>query len=143
MSSDRVKAPVTLPHGCDKGHPPSAGRICPPRGSDDEDFPSGTRVSHSTPDQRTGPRRGWNADQTIRVSLNPVIYNNLPLLMAADKGYFAQQHLNVVITPINQSAATIIPLLARGDIDMAQVVTAPAFFNAFSEGFNLKVVASV
>jgi NitT/TauT family transport system substrate-binding protein len=84
-----------------------------------------------------------DADQTIRVSLNPVIYNNLPILMAADKGYFAQQHLNVVISTINQSAATLIPLLARGDIDIAQVVTAPAFFNAFTEGFSLKVVASV
>ncbi len=82
-------------------------------------------------------------EETIRISLNPVIYNNLPILMAADKGYFTQQHLNVVITTINQSAATLIPLLARGDIDVAQVVTAPAFFNAFSEGFNLKVVASV
>jgi ABC-type nitrate/sulfonate/bicarbonate transport system substrate-binding protein len=91
------------------------------------------------------PRRvaAADADQTIRVSLNPVIYNNLPILMAADKGYFAQQHLNVVITKINQSAATIIPLLARGDIDIAQVVTAPAFFNAYTQGFNLKVVASV
>jgi len=84
-----------------------------------------------------------DADQTIRISLNPVIYNNLPILMAADKGYFAQQHLNVVITKINQSAATLIPLLARGDIDIAQIVTAPAFFNAFTEGFNLKIVASV
>jgi hypothetical protein len=26
-----------------------------------------------------------DADQTIRVSLNPVIYNNLPILRAADK----------------------------------------------------------
>ena len=84
-----------------------------------------------------------DTDDTIRVSLNPVIYNNLPILLAADKGYFAQQHLNVVITKINQSAATLIPLLARGDIDIAQAVAAPAFFNAFSEGFNLKLVASV
>lgn len=82
-------------------------------------------------------------DLTVRVSLNPAIYNNLPILMAADKGYFAEQHLNVVITKINQSAATLVPLLARGDVDLAQIVTAPGFFNAFAEGFNLKLVASV
>jgi NitT/TauT family transport system substrate-binding protein len=90
-----------------------------------------------------GPVRAADADQTIRVSVNPGIYNNLPIFLAADKGYFADQHLNVVITKINQSAATIIPLLARGDIDLTPVVMSPAFFNQYSQGFNLKVLASL
>jgi ABC-type nitrate/sulfonate/bicarbonate transport system substrate-binding protein len=87
--------------------------------------------------------RAADTDQTIRVSLNPGIYNNLPIFLAADKGYFADQHLNVVITKINQSAATIIPLLARGDIDLTPVVMSPAFYNQYTQGFNLKVLASL
>jgi NitT/TauT family transport system substrate-binding protein len=84
-----------------------------------------------------------DADQTIRISLNPAIYNNLPILLAADKGYFTDQHVSVVITKINQSATTLVPLLARGDVDIAQIVAAPGLFNAFTEGFNLKLLASV
>ena len=84
-----------------------------------------------------------DTDQIIRISLNPAIYNNLPILLAADKGYFAELHLNVVISKINQSSATLIPLLARGDVDIAPIVTAPGFFNVFSEGFDLKVIAAL
>lgn len=39
----------------------------------------------------TGNGSADEPSQTIRLSLNPSIYNNLPIILAADKGYFAEQ----------------------------------------------------
>lgn len=84
-----------------------------------------------------------DTDTTIRLSLNPNVYNNLPIFLAIDRGYFSKRHLNVEVSRISASSGTLIPLLARGDVDIAPIVVSPAFFNQFSTGFNLKILASI
>ncbi len=79
----------------------------------------------------------------VRISLSPGNYAWLPIFLAVDRGYFAQQNLDVQITKYNGSATTQIPILARGDLDITPVVLGPAFFNQFSQGFDLTLIASV
>jgi NitT/TauT family transport system substrate-binding protein len=79
----------------------------------------------------------------IRLSLNPGSYAYLPIFLAVDKGYFAEQHLDVQVTKYTGSSLTQLPMLARGDLDIAPVVTGPGFFNQFNQGFDLKLLASI
>jgi NitT/TauT family transport system substrate-binding protein len=83
------------------------------------------------------------APDRVRISLSPGNYAWLPIFLAVDRGYFAQQNLDVEITKYNGSATTQIPILARGDLDITPVVLGPAFFNQFSQGFDLTLIASV
>jgi NitT/TauT family transport system substrate-binding protein len=80
---------------------------------------------------------------TIRISLNPVVYTYLPLFIATDKGYFASENLDVVITRYNGSSVSQMPLAARGDLDIVPMVGGPALFNQVGEGFDLKIIASM
>jgi len=87
--------------------------------------------------------RADEAKTTIRIALNPVVYTYLPVFLAADKGYFAEQGLDVVIQKYNGSSVGQMPSVARGDIDIAPMVVGPAMFNQKTEGFDLKIVASM
>lgn len=82
------------------------------------------------------------ADDVVRLSLSPNL-GALPLFVAADKGYFAEQHLDVQIRKTKQSDSTLLPMLARGDIDVAPAILTPAFFNQFFEGFGLRIIAPI
>ena len=84
--------------------------------------------------------RAADAD-VVRLMFNPGIYDELPLMVAMDKGYFAQAHLDVRVTKTPGSLGAIVPYLARGDIDVAPQVMVPAFFNQYTEGFGIKIVA--
>ncbi len=88
-----------------------------------------------------GPAAAQN--DKVKMSINPQIYSFLPLFVAVDKGYFTEQKLDVEVTRYPGSAVTQIPILARGDLDVAPMVTGPAFFNQHNEGFGVKLVASV
>jgi NitT/TauT family transport system substrate-binding protein len=79
----------------------------------------------------------------IKLIFNPNIYDSLPLMLAVDRGYFTDQHLDVQVTKTPQSMGVIIPLLARGDVDVAPTIMAPSFFNQFTGGFGIKVLASM
>jgi NitT/TauT family transport system substrate-binding protein len=79
----------------------------------------------------------------VRLSLNPGSYAYLPIFLAVDKGYFTEQHLDVQITKYTGSSLTQIPMLARGDLDIAPVVVGPGFFNQFAQGFDLRLLASI
>jgi NitT/TauT family transport system substrate-binding protein len=81
--------------------------------------------------------------QVVHVGLNLSTYNNLPIFLAADKGYFRDAGLDVQITGFRGSSTAQIPLLARGDTDLMGLALGPAFFNQFSAGFNVKLVASL
>jgi NitT/TauT family transport system substrate-binding protein len=83
------------------------------------------------------------ATDVVNVALNPDVYDNLPLFIAADRGYFAQQNLDVRITKIPGSSLTQLPSLARGSIDIAPMALGPAFFNQYAAGFDVKLVASL
>jgi len=78
---------------------------------------------------------------TIRVAFNPTLIGYLPLLVALDKGYFAQVGLDIDAKPFNASAATQLPLLARGDLDISPMVAVPATYNQFAQGFNVLLIA--
>jgi ABC-type nitrate/sulfonate/bicarbonate transport system substrate-binding protein len=67
----------------------------------------------------------------------------LPIFIAADNGYFAAQHLDVQITKYAGSSLTQLPLLARGDLDLTPVVMGPGAFNQATQGFGIKLLASI
>jgi len=77
----------------------------------------------------------------VRLAINPLVYAHLPLMVAADKGYFTAEGVDAVIGKYPGSSNTQLPLVARGDLDMAPMVAGPALFNQQSQGFNVKVVA--
>jgi NitT/TauT family transport system substrate-binding protein len=89
-------------------------------------FPSATRAA--------------DAD-VVRLMFNPTIYDELPFMVALDKGYFTDEHLDVRVTKAPGSLGLVVPFLARGDIDVAPQVMTPAFFNQYTEGFGIKIVA--
>lgn len=79
----------------------------------------------------------------MRIVINPTVAGYLPVFDAIEKGYFAQQHIDLVVTTTAQPTISTMPLLVRGDIDMVPLSIAPAFFNQGAAGFNVKVVASI
>ncbi|MGE5147759.1 MAG: ABC transporter substrate-binding protein [Candidatus Eiseniibacteriota bacterium] len=79
----------------------------------------------------------------VRISFNPLIYSYLPLFLAVDKGYFKEQNIDVDVVTYGGSALSQIPMLARGDQDIAGMVTGPGFFNQKAEGFGVKLIASL
>jgi NitT/TauT family transport system substrate-binding protein len=86
--------------------------------------------------------RAADAD-VVRLMFNPGIYDELPFMVALDKGYFTDEHLDVRVTRAPGSLGLVVPYLARGDIDVAPQVMGPAFFNQYTEGFGIKIVAPI
>jgi ABC-type nitrate/sulfonate/bicarbonate transport system substrate-binding protein len=86
--------------------------------------------------------RAADAD-VVKLMFNPGIYDALPLELALDKGYFAAAHLDVRVTKTPGSLGLIVPFLARGDIDIAPQVMVPAFFNQYTQGFGIKLIATL
>ena len=84
--------------------------------------------------------RAADAD-VVRLMFNPSLYDELPFMLAIDKGYFTDEHLDVRVTKAPGSLTLVVPYLARGDIDVAPQVMGPAFFNQYLEGFGIKIVA--
>ncbi len=83
------------------------------------------------------------APDRIRLAINKEAYVNLALFAAIDSGYFAQQNLDVVPVPYTGSSLTQLPFLARGEIDITGIAPAPGLFNLGTEGFNVKIIASM
>jgi len=79
----------------------------------------------------------------VRTSVNPLVYSYLPIFIAVDKGYFKAQGLDVQAKTYRGSSVTQVPLLARGDLDIAPMVMGPGMFNQHTQGFGLKIVASI
>ena len=79
---------------------------------------------------------------TVKLLINPALIFDLPLMVAIDKGLFAQQHLNIQVVVHSGSSQTIIPELVRGDVDIAGISANPGFFNQFAQGFDAKIIAS-
>ena len=89
-----------------------------------------------------GPALAAQAQDKMKVSFNPQIYSWLPFFLAIDKGYFKAEKLDVEAITYGGSALSQIPMLARGDQDVAGMVTGPGFFNQYSQGFGIKLIAS-
>lgn len=79
----------------------------------------------------------------VRYALSPAVVAFLPTLLAIEKGYFAEQGLDVELTKYTGPAPTQIPVLARGDVDLLAMVPAPGLFNAIVEGVGIKLLASL
>jgi NitT/TauT family transport system substrate-binding protein len=83
------------------------------------------------------------APVTVRASLNPIVYSNLPILLAIEKGYFADEGIKLDLHKYNTSSVTQMPLLARGDLDITQMAGGPSLFNQRAQGFDIKLVAAI
>ncbi len=82
-------------------------------------------------------------NEKVRISFNPQIYSYMPIFLAMDKGYFKAEKIDIEFSTYGGSALSQIPMLARGDQDIAGMVTGPGFFNQHAEGFGIKLVASL
>jgi ABC-type nitrate/sulfonate/bicarbonate transport system substrate-binding protein/glycine/D-amino acid oxidase-like deaminating enzyme len=89
------------------------------------------------------PAANAAGDDVVRLTFNPGLYDTLPLMVAIEKGYFAEAHLDVQVTKISAPHGTLIPSLVRGDIDVAPQTLTPAFFNQLGAGFGIKVLAAM
>ena len=78
----------------------------------------------------------------VKLLINPALIFDLPLMIAIEKGLFAQQRLAVQVVVHSGSSQVIIPELARGDVDIAGISANPGFFNQFAGGFDAKIIAS-
>jgi len=77
----------------------------------------------------------------VRIILDPTFYTHLPLLHALDMGYFKDEGIDLQIMPASGSSTLFLPMLARGDYDLGTVNPSPAFFNQFSGGFDVVLLA--
>ena len=60
-----------------------------------------------------------------------------PLICAIEKGYFAEQDLEVELAPF-KSGADMIPLIARGDLALMGGGMSAAFFNSIGDGMPIR-----
>jgi ABC-type nitrate/sulfonate/bicarbonate transport system substrate-binding protein len=88
-----------------------------------------------------GAAQAQQMDQ-VKLLINPALIFDLPLMVAIDKGYFKEQNIDIKVVTHSGSSQTIIPSLARGDVDIAGISANPGFFNQFSSGFDAKIIAS-
>jgi NitT/TauT family transport system substrate-binding protein len=77
------------------------------------------------------------------LSLNPGNISFLPMFLALDKGAFEKAGLDLDVKKFDGSTTTQLPLLARGDLDIAPANASPALFNQVAQGFDARVVASL
>lgn len=89
------------------------------------------------------PARAEADTQPVRIAFNPQTYAFLPLFVAIEKGLFKQYGVEVRASTYAGSALSQVPLMARGDLDIAPMVAAPPFFNQYAQGFGVKLVASL
>src|SRR5947208_5573368 len=75
----------------------------------------------------------------IRVMDNQVT-SMVPLYIAYDRGYFAQEGLDVDMQVLNDNAA-IIQTLATNQSQFALTTPDPAIFNAIARGIDIRIVA--
>jgi NitT/TauT family transport system substrate-binding protein len=75
----------------------------------------------------------------IRVSMRPWL-TFAPLQIAAARGYFAEEGLEVEFVT-TQTATSTIPLLLNGGVDVLGGNITPGFFNAMEQGARLRIVA--
>jgi NitT/TauT family transport system substrate-binding protein len=78
-------------------------------------------------------------DNKIRLGFIPVIY--APIYVAQERGYFAEEGVEVELLPVPAGAGDSIVQLAAGNFDMAVTGAGAPLFNAAYQGLGFKVVA--
>ncbi len=81
------------------------------------------------------------ARESIKYGYNPIL-NQAPMYIAQDRGYYAEQGLDVEFVPFD-SGALMIPPATAGQLDVIQAVPSPSLFNALARGLPLVAVASM
>lgn len=71
---------------------------------------------------------------------SPLVISDAPLFIARDKGYFADQKIQVTMIDMQTGPHMIAPL-GTGQIDIAAAATSAGLYNADARGIGLKIVA--
>jgi NitT/TauT family transport system substrate-binding protein len=88
------------------------------------------------------PAQGVVGEKLHKVSVG-ILYliADASLFIAKDRGYFAEQGLDVQLTRF-ASGSDIVALLATNRVDVGSGSASPGLFNAFRRGIDVKIVAS-
>ncbi|MBV9329573.1 MAG: ABC transporter substrate-binding protein [Chloroflexi bacterium] len=78
---------------------------------------------------------------TLRIGISANVLN-APLYVAIDNGLFSKAGLDVNVTTTNSSSATLLPIAARGDLDVITGTPGPALFNQVAQQLGVKAIAS-
>ena len=78
--------------------------------------------------------------KVIKVGSSPVT-SSAGIYLAKERGYFAQQGLEVEITDFNNSGAPMTLLLSKGELDVGAGNITAGLFNAIADGQQFKIVA--
>ena len=84
-----------------------------------------------------------NGAEKLRLAIVPGAHSFLPIFVAHSEKYFEQEGVEVEIVKTTQPQMALMPMLARGDLDLMPAPLNPAVMNASKAGFNIKVVASM
>ena len=76
---------------------------------------------------------------TIKIGYLPII-TYAPIYIAYEKGYFADEGLEVELSSF-ASSSYMMPILATGDLDIGNGQTGTELINAVSQGLDVKIVA--
>ncbi len=94
----------------------------------------------TAPDPGAAPAASTDDEiQTIRLGYIPVIIF-APLFVGIERGYFAEEGLNLDLVPI-QSTNDAVVQLAVGDFDVAMIGGNAGLFNAINRGLRFQIIA--
>ena len=79
----------------------------------------------------------------MRIAVVPGAYAFLPIFLAVERGFFAAEGLDLEVMRSSQPQQTLMPMLARGDIDLLPTPFSAAILNASKSGFDIKVGGAI
>jgi ABC-type nitrate/sulfonate/bicarbonate transport system substrate-binding protein len=103
--------------------------------------PSATTPPAAQPTAAVSSVQPLSPRASVKLAFNPNIIQ-LPFQVAIDKAYFDKAGLDVQVTNNPGSSNAMLPLLARGDIDVTNMTPSPALYSQALQGFDIRVVAS-
>lgn len=64
-----------------------------------------------------------------------------PIFIADKKGFFKEEGLDVELVAVNSATTVLLPMIAKGDLQLSFSGPTATLFNALSQGMNIKIVA--
>ena len=96
-------------------------------------------LGSAVPSSSLTPTASAQTPLKVRMSVLP-IFISAPMLIAQEKGYFAQAGIDLETTPLWVSS-DLIAAFASNEIDGAAAGFGPAQMNAVNQGFDFKMIA--